>query len=138
MIIFELKSKGGSLDSPLSLNDYLDKYGWNFSKKACMEAVSKMYKQNGDHIVFKTKAEVDDILQHHNIQLEHDHCYNAVYVYHMCLADFYGKSITTEEQLCKHIKCIIDDVDNPGGNVFRKWYADCESKGLILDWDDLI
>lgn len=117
---------------------YLKCYGWNFSKKACMEAVSQMYKQDGSPIQFQNKETIIDMLKRYNITLEHDNGYNAVYVYHMCLADFYGKGITDEVHLAHHIKCIIDDVDNPGGNVFRKWYCDCIKKGCVVEWDDML
>lgn len=117
---------------------YLKHYGWNFSKKACQFAVNKMYKVDGSSIQFQDQETINNMLKRYNITLEHDNGYNAVYVYHMCLADFYGKSITDEPHLAHHIKCIIDDVDNPGGNVFRKWYADCVAKSIVVNWEDLI
>lgn len=120
-----------------SQRKYITNYGWNFSRKACEEAVKRMQKWDGNRIQMKSREDVMETMKRHNVELEHDNGYNAVYVFHMVLADFYGKSIEDDKHLCLHVKCIIDDRDNQGGNVFRKWYADQVANGNAVEWEDL-
>lgn len=128
---------------PEAMWNYLTNYGWNFSKKAFECAVKAMYKKNPntgkkERIDRKSKEEVEEILKKHNIVLEHDAGYNAAYVYHMGLADYFKSSITDEQHLAMYVKDVIDDDDNEGGNVFRKWYVDCVAKGIPVMWDDIL
>lgn len=122
---------------------YLANYGWSFNRRACMHAVKHMKRRNAstgkdEPVEMKTKEEVEEFLNKHNIKLEHNMGYDFVFVYHMALADYFKSSIADEEHLAKFVKDYIDDVDNPGGNAFRKWYADCIAKGIPVEWADLI
>ena len=39
----------------------------------------------------------------------------------MCQADFLGKSVSTEEHLCKYVKNVIDDADAEEGYAFNRF-----------------
>ena len=39
----------------------------------------------------------------------------------MCQADFLGKSVPTEEHLCKYVKNVIDDADAEEGYAFNRF-----------------
>lgn len=128
---------------PIEMRSYLRANGYNFSKKACEFAVSKMRRKNpatgkDEPIEFKKKEEVEEILKKYNIKLEHDNGYNGTYVYHMGMADYFKSSITDEQHLAMYVKDVVDDLDNEGGNVFRKWLADCDAKGVVVDWADIL
>lgn len=128
---------------PMEMRSYLRAYGFNFSKKACEFAVSKMKRKNpatgkDEPIEMKTKEEVEKILERYNVKLEHDNGYNGTYAYHMGYSDYFKSSITDEQHLAMYVKDVIDDEDNEGGNVFRKFLADADAKGIVIDWADLL
>lgn len=128
---------------PAEMRSYLRNFGWNFNKKACEFAVSKMRRKNpatgkDEPIEFKKKEEVEEILKRYNIKLEHDNGYNGVYAYHMGYSDYFKSSITDEQHLAMYVKDVIDDVDLPSGNVFRKWLANADAKGMVIDWADIL
>lgn len=117
-------------------------FGWNFNKKACMFAISKMYKEDAagkrHKIEAKTKEQVDEILKKHNVELKHDELYNSVYVYHMITADYLGISVDDEKHVALMVKAIIEDPDNKGGNVFAHWYWDRIYNGEGVDFEDFL
>lgn len=78
---------------PEEMRAYLRYNGWHFNKKMCEWAVKQMRK-NGKPIRMMSKDDIEDILKKNNIELENNVGYDAVYIAHMCLADFYGSSIT--------------------------------------------
>lgn len=128
---------------PKAMTAYLSTYGWNFNKKACEEAVKDMRKLNPatgkkERIEPMTKEKVDELLARYNVKLEHNKGYNAVYTANMGLSDYYKSSIPDEQHLALYVKDVIDDPDNEGGNVFRKYYADCVAKGEPIEWEDLL
>lgn len=128
---------------PKAMLAYLRHYGWSFSKKAYEYAVKGMFKRNPstgkrEKVDIPPKEKIDELLKKYNITLENNKGYNYVYAFAMGYADYYKSSITDEQHLALYVKDVIDDPDNPGGNVFRKFYADCVAKGEPIDWDDLL
>lgn len=126
-------------DYPKAMKSYLQYYGWNFNKKACDFAVKGMYRivdGKKSKIDPYTKEQVDEMLTKYGLKLEHNEGYNHVYVACMAKAD-YPKSIPDDQHLAHFVKEYIDDPDNEGGNVFRKWYADMVGKGEMIDWEDI-
>lgn len=128
---------------PREMRSYLRSYGYNFSKKACDAAVNEMKRFNSatgkiDRIEPLQKDQVEELLKRYNVVLEHNEGHNFVYVANMIRADYWKSSINDETSMVRMIKDIIDDPDNEGGNVFRKWLADCDAKGTVVDWADLI
>ena len=128
---------------PKAMTAYLRHNGWNFDKKAYEYAVKGMRKINPatgkkERIEDPTKEKVDEILKRYGIVLEHNKGYNYLYAFAMGMSDYYKSSIPDEQHLALYVKDVIDDPDNKGGNVFRKWYADCIAKGDPVDWEDLL
>lgn len=72
---------------PEEMKAYLRHNGWHFNKKMCEWAIKQMRK-NGKPIRIMSKDDIDEILKKNNIVLENNVGYDAVYIAHMCLADF--------------------------------------------------
>ena len=128
---------------PSGMEDYLSIYGWHFSPKMCKWAVSNMKKKaEGSEKMVKiqpaSKDHVDEMLKKHNVEIEDINGYDAVYLYNMIKADYYGSSIKDEQQAALHIKDIIGDVDGYDSKVFTHYYADCIAKGIPIMWEDML
>lgn len=126
---------------PEGMELYINNYGCHFNRKLCNEAVSRMYTmRNGrkEYITPYTKEQVDSLLAAHNVKVERNRLYDAVYVANMCKADFLGKSIPTEEYLAKYVKDVLDDADAEDGYVFNRFYADCMFMNNPIEWDDML
>ena len=121
-------------DRPTSMKRYLKYYGKHFNKKLCDFAVSKM--KHGKIPV--SKESVENILNKHNIELEHNELYDHVYVYNMGNNDFFGSSISDEKHLAMYVKDVIDDKDGYDGIVFNRWYADTVILGIPIEWDEML
>ena len=122
---------------PESMINYLRYNGKHFNKKLCDFAISKMKDKNG-RITPYTKADVDTLLQAHNIELKNNQLYDYVYVANMCKADFLNSSIIDEAHLIRYVKDVIDDVDAVDGLVFNRWYADMCYIGIAIDWEEML
>lgn len=128
---------------PSGMKEYLEAYGWHFSKKMCEWAVSKMrVKEDASGKTKKLDAvkkdEVEEMLKKYNVKLENDAGYDAVYVANMAKADFFKSSIADEQHLVMFIKDYIDDVDAYPGMPFTRFYADCIGSGTPIIWEDLM
>ena len=121
-------------DRPDSMKRYLKYYGEHFNKKLCQFAVEKM--KHGKMPVGKEK--IDEILQKHNIKLDHNELEDYVYVYNMGNNDYMGSSITDEKHLAMYVKDVIDDEDGYDGIVFNRWYADTVRLGIPIEWEDML
>lgn len=125
---------------PQDMENYLEFYGWHFSKKMCEWAVSKMYKeQNGkkEYIKPYTKEDLEEFLNKQNIKVEAKG-YDHVYVANMAKADFLGSSIQDELHLARYVKDVIDDPDAYDGMPFTRFYIDCLAKGEPIIWSDML
>lgn len=135
-------TRTGKYDTiPEGMELYINNYGCHFNRKLCNEAVSRMYTmRNGrkEYITPYTKEQVDSLLAAHNVKVERNRLYDAVYVANMCKADFLGKSIPTEEYLAKYVKDVLDDADAEDGYVFNRFYADCMFMNNPIEWDDML
>ena len=128
---------------PREMRAYLRNNGRHFNKKACELAVKNMRKYNDNTRRFERiepldKNAVDELLKNNGITLEDARGYDYVYVANMCKADFYGTAIEDERHMALYIKCVIDDADAVGGMIFNRWLADCDTKGISIDWEDLL
>lgn len=128
---------------PKEMRAYLRNNGRHFNRKACEWAVKNMRKWNSntnssEKIEMKLKDEIDELLKTHGITLSKNKGYDYVYVANMCKADFYGSTIEDERHMALYIKCVIDDADAVGGMVFNRWLADCDTKGIAIDWEELL
>ena len=128
---------------PREMRAYLRNNGRHFNKKACELAVKNMRKYNDttrrlERIEPLDKNAVDELLKNNGITLDDARGYDYVYVANMCKADFYGTAIEDERHMALYIKCVIDDADAVGGMTFNRWLADCDTKGISIDWEELL
>ena len=128
---------------PEEMENYLQHYDYNFSKRACEYAVKMMYRKNEktqqiEKIKPWSKEQVEELLQKYGVKLERNVLYNHIYVANMALADFYKSSLPDEKQLAMYVKDVIDDVDDAPGNIFRRWLVSMEGNGLPVDWDEML
>lgn len=126
---------------PESMVNYLRYNGPHFNNKLLQFAAKNMSKKQGSlllPITPYTKEEIDSILRQYNITLKNNQLYDYIYVANMVRADFFGSSITSNEQIAKYIKDVIDDEDAYDGIVFNRWYADMCRKGIIINWEEMI
>lgn len=128
---------------PKEMMAYLRNNGRHFNKKACEWAVKNMRKYNEstrrlERIEPLDKTAVDELLKNNGITLDDARGYDYVYVANMCKADFYGTAIEDERHMALYIKCVIDDADAISGMIFNRWLADLDTKGIAVDWEELI
>lgn len=128
---------------PKEMRAYLRNNGRHFNKKACEWAVKNMRKWNEstrrlERIEPMDKTAVDELLKNNGITLDDARGYDYVYVANMCKADFYGSAIEDERHMALYIKCVIDDADAVSGMVFNRWLADLDTKGIAVDWEELL
>ena len=129
-------------DIPDDMKTYLSYYGMNFSKKLYEFAVSNMRRESADGKMEKVKPmssdELKSLLSKHNIEIEHNDLYNALYLAAMVKADYWGSSIEDEEHLAKYIEDTLCDVDAAEGQILARYLADCSVGGCIIYWEDMI
>lgn len=123
---------------PYGMEEYIEIYGWHFSKKMCDWAVSMMYSDDEGINTSYDKDRIDSLLNMYGITLKNSKGYDYVYVANMGKSDFMGKSITDEHHLMKFVKDYIDDKDGYDGMPFTRFYADCIGKGNPICWNDMI
>lgn len=128
---------------PEEMKRYLRHNGWHFNKKACDFAVSLMRKKNAstgkpEKIEPLTKEQIDTMLTKYGITLENNVDYDYVYVANMGKCDLLKSSITDEQHLAMYIKDVIDDYDAGDGEVMRCWDAKMTSRGIPVEWDEML
>ena len=128
---------------PAEMKAYLRNYGYSFSKKACEYAVSYMKKETKssgkmEKIEPYSREMAEELLEKYGVKLENNIGYNFVYVLNMSLADYWKVSIDDEEHLAKHVKAIIDDVDDNPDNLFRMWIAKMDGNSIPIPWEDIL
>lgn len=102
---------------PTGFREYLENYGWHFSKNMCDFAVSRMKDRNGKKTEPYTKEKVDALLKQYGIELKNDKGYDCVYVCNMAISDYFGSSIPNQQYLAMFIKDYIDDEGRLSGNA---------------------
>lgn len=127
---------------PSGMEEYLSQNGWHFNKKLCDWAVSRMKRRNQankmEKIVPYTKEALEMLMKNHNIVLENDDIYDALYVLNMAKADYHGSSIIEDVRLVRFVKDYLDDPDGYDGIALTRFYADCIGKGEAIPWEDVL
>lgn len=125
---------------PSGMEEYLEMYGWHFSKKMCKWASSRMYKKSNsgekEYIKPYSKETFVELLTRYDVKMEFS--YDALYIANMCKADFFNSSIIDEHHLVLYVKDVIQDPDAYDGMPFTRFYADCIGSGTPIDWEDMI
>lgn len=126
---------------PSGMEEYLEYYGWHFSKKMCEWAVSKMYKIEGNtkkYIDPISKDQLDGMMKTYGVKLECKFDYDCVFVANMAKADFLWSTLQDERQLLLYVKDYTEDPDGYEGLPFTRFYADCIGSGIAIPWEDVI
>ena len=128
---------------PPTMKAYLRNYGYSFSKKACEWAVSLMERKNKatdkkEKIDPYSKEKTEELMNKYGVKLENNIGYNFVYVINMSMADYWKESIDDDQHLVKHVKAIIDDVDDNPENLFRLGIAKMVGIGIPIPWEDIM
>ena len=128
---------------PPTMKAYLRNYGYSFSKKACEWSVGLMERENKatgkkEKIEPLSKEKAEEMMAKYGVKLENNIGYNFVYVINMSMADYWKESIDDEQHLVKHVKAIIDDVDDNPENLFRMWIAKMDGNGIPIPWEDIM
>ena len=128
---------------PSGMKEYLDTYGWHFSKKMCEWAVSKMKRKNPqtqkeEPLDYMDKDKTEEFLKKYNVTLPDVKGYDHVYELNSARADYFKSSIPDEPHLALYVKDVIGDVDGYPSMPFTRFYADCIAKGEPIIWSDLI
>ena len=123
--------------------DYLDLYGWHFSRKLCEYAVSKMRRKNArtgqeEQVQMMKKEDLDTLLRRYGVEPTGYIGYDAVYVYHMAKADYFESSIPDEQHLVLFVRDYLEDTDGYDEVAMTRYYADCIGKGEMPDWEECI
>lgn len=136
------KSLDRFIVEPSGKREYLQNWGYHFSKKAYQWAVSLMKKKSADgrEIDIKpyTLEEVNDLLNRNNIKIKNFNAYDAAYLASMVKADMWGSSIEDELHLARHLKDVLDDVDGTDEDVFCCWYMKMIKRGIPIIWEEII
>ena len=124
------------------MREYLEAYGWHFSKKMCEWAVGKMKCKDEAGKTKKLepmkKDEVEEMLKKYGVKLERDAGYDCVYAANMGRADYLKSSIPDEQHLALFVKDYIDDPDGYEGMPFTRFLADCVGSGKPVIWEDML
>ena len=123
---------------PSGMSAYLSNHGHHFSKRMCEWAVGKMRDMGGSKVKMRTKEQIDNALRVHGVEIENDHGYDSVFVFHMAISDFLGSSIQDEARVARYVKDLLDDRDGYEGIAFDRFLADCNGKGEPIPWEDVI
>lgn len=126
---------------PSGMKEYLDAYGWHFSKKMCEWAVSMMKRKNpqtgkDEPIEYMDKDETEEFLKKYNVVLPDVKGYDAVYLLAMARSDFFKSAIVDEQHLALYVKDFFSDPDGYPTMAFTRFYADCIGSGTPIDWLD--
>lgn len=118
-----------------SFEEYTDQYGCHFNKKLYEWAVSMMSDRKGNPIPTKSLEQVKEFMKTNGVNIDDAKGHDAAYVHAMCLADYYGSSITDDTQVALFIHDFLFDPDGTDTKAFDHFVVDCRSKGEPIFWD---
>ena len=125
------------------MQEYLDTYGWHFSKKMCEWAVSKMKRKNPqtgkeEPLDYMDKDKADEFLKKYNVTLPDVKGYDHVYELNSARADYFKSSIADEAHMALYVKDFFSDTDGYPTMAFTRFYADCIGKSDMPIWEDML
>lgn len=125
------------------MEEYLSMYGWHFSKKMYIWAISQLKKINAttnkqEALDFYTKEQINELFKKHNIVLKNPVAYDYCYIVNQAKAIHFKTSIDDEIHLLKYVKYCLDNVNSYDEMPFTRFYADCIAKGIPIMWEDMI
>lgn len=93
---------------------------------------------NDKPLKLRSLDQVDEALKMHGVKLQNDKGYDKVFVFHMGMSDYLGSSVPDEAYLAKYVRDVLDDKDGYDGIAFSRFMADCNGKGVPVNWEDVI
>lgn len=123
---------------PAGLDAYLSYYGYHFSPAMARWAVDHMKPRGGGRMKMMDKEAAEKLLLDREIDFTAAKGHDLVYIANMVVADRWGSSVKTEDQLALAIKDELDDPDGYDGMAFSRFLADCNAKGIPIVWEDMI
>lgn len=121
---------------------YMDANKGHFSKKMAEWAISMMQKEdiNGNlrPIQKVPVEEVDALLKSSGVIIEDECMYDAWYLYHMVMADYYGSSIEDKLHVAKYIEDTLCDPDGKPTMVLACFRAKCDVKDIPIYWERML
>ena len=117
---------------------YLKTYGWHFNKALCDDAVSRMTGRDGKPLQALGKEQVDEIMKQYNIKLKNNVGYDAVYVFNMAMADYYGSSLTDKQHVAMFVHDYLDDPDGAPTRALDEYVGRCIGAGTPVMWEDVL
>lgn len=123
---------------PSEMRAYLRAYGWHFNKALCDEAVSKMSGRDGKPVQPTSKEDVEKLMEQHSIKLKNNAGYDAVYVFNMAMADYYGSSILDKQHIAMFVKDYLDDPDGTPTRALDEYVGRCIGAGTPIMWEDVL
>lgn len=125
-------------DMSRDMRAYLKTYGWHFNKALCDDAVSRMTGRDGKPLQAVGKEQVDEIMKQHNIKLKNNVGYDAVYVFNMAMADYYGSSLTDKQHVAMFVHDYLDDPDGAPTRALDEYVGRCIGAGTPVMWEDVL
>lgn len=125
-------------DMPSEMRAYLRAYGWHFNKALCEDAVKKMKSRDGKEYQPMSKEDVEELMKQYNIKLKNDAGYDAVYVFNMAMADYYGSSITDKQHVAMFVRDYLDDPDGTPTRALDEYVGRCIGAGTPIMWEDVL
>lgn len=125
-------------DMSRDMRAYLKTYGWHFNKALCDDAVSRMTGRDGKPLQALGKEQVDEIMKQHNIKLKNNVGYDAVYVFNMAMADYYGSSLTDKQHVAMFVHDYLDDPDGAPTRALDEYVGRCIGVGTPVMWEDVL
>jgi len=121
-----------------AFDDYVDMYGYHFSKKLYEWAVSMMRDRTGGKPQVMSKEQVTEWLKVQGVTLKNDKGYDAAYVLAMARADYMGSSLKDDAHLALFVRDYLDDVDGSKSKAFDHFVVDCKANDEPIFWDEMM
>lgn len=130
-------------DIPEEMRTYLKHNGWHFNHKACDYAVSLLRRRNAttgkmERVEPIGKEKVDELLAKYGITLDNNTAYDYVYIANEAKAKLFKSSVADEQRLAMYVKDVIDDEMAGDGEVMRCWDAVMVSRGMPVEWEEML
>jgi len=124
---------------PKGMDAYLSAHGHHFSKPMLEWAVGMMEDRNGRKVNLPEKKQLDEILKTHGVTLKgNGGYYDAIYVWCMARADYFGSSLTDDLHMARFVGDYLNDPDGNPDRAFDEFYANCVGKGVDIPWGEMI
>jgi hypothetical protein len=78
------------------------------------------------------------LLKQHNIELKNNVGYDAVYVYCMAMADYYGSSLADKQHVVLFVRDYLDDPDGTPTRAMDEYMGRCIGAGKPIIWEDVL